>query len=720
VNVGPIAPVAPDRWAPHVAALGAALVGRGGHRHGLSLALAGELLHRDVNPAHVPAIVHDVAVAAGWLDPYHHRKNAVDTVSRWADGDPVRRDVPPVAAVALDHATSMVSPLAVPLAESQRRLREAIAHGGDGLTVVRAPCGLGKTRATEDVAATRTDRTVISAPTNDLARQITEHLRDRGLGVLRVYGPASVDGPDACRYRAAAAALARGGQSIRWELCDGRGVAPCMWRESCRAADGSEGPEDADIVVGNHGLLGELNRRAGAKGLLVVDEPPHVLEDLVLDAGRIARARAALGAFEGEAAVAIAPALRLAELWLSQAPDDTPAHLGDVDVAPDDELDDLLASAGELTVAAAAARAIRRGRVPLRQANVVYAREHLPTATSLGEASETLLAVHRAVTAEDVSVTVYDAHRTRQRCLAVTGVHRHLRRALRRDGRVVVMAADAQLYRTHYELLVGYQPPFVDLGAPDGVAVRRVLIESSTANRRRWITDGRRPVRLLEQALAVAREAGPRVAVVTFMALEPWVADVAPGVDVGHYGALRGLDHWKDHDALITLGDPVPNLHFVARTVRGDEAADDRARDLARAELEQAHGRLRVVHRTTPCTMVHVGSLVPCGWRQPVEVHETAKGRPPQPGADVRAVVEAAGGVDAVAIAVGVSDRSVRRWVEKGRAPTEVVAHLQLISGSDRSQKHDPCRTEKGSIESCTTLLCPCGEGDDEISRGCK
>jgi hypothetical protein len=90
-----------------------------------------------------------------------------------------------------------------------------------------------------------------------------------------------------------------------------------------------------------------------------------------------------------------------------------------------------------------------------------------------------------------------------------------------------------------------------------------------------------------------------------------------PGsVSVAHYGAIRGLDTWKSADALITLGDPVPELGGLRHDVAfiGLPDPDDRAHRMARAELEQAHGRLRTVHRRAPARALHIGRVLPGGW----------------------------------------------------------------------------------------------------------
>jgi hypothetical protein len=100
---------------------------------------------------------------------------------------------------------------------------------------------------------------------------------------------------------------------------------------------------------------------------------------------------------------------------------------------------------------------------------------------------------------------------------------------------------------------------------------------------------------------------------------------------VGHYGALRGLNHMAAVDALVTLGDPWPNLG-VARDEAfflglGD-AWESRYEAKARAELEQAHGRLRAVRRTRPGRALHVGALLPSGsaWASNVEVRQIPQG----------------------------------------------------------------------------------------------
>jgi len=674
-----IAPTAPKEWAERISVLARPLRGRyQGSRHALSLGLSGELLERGVNPNTVPAIMQGVAIMAGWGDPAHHWKNSEATVHRWAEGRSVRRDVPPELVPVLDHVTSTTTQAPPPLPETQRRLYHAIADAPNGASVVRAPCGLGKTWTAENIAEERSQReqkTIVSLPTNALSRQVTAHLRDRGLEVLRVFGPLSVEGKHACQYRAAAAHLANGGQSVRYALCE-----TCDFEAKCEATVGSEGPTDAKIVIGNHGLLGELDRTAGKQGLFVVDEPPTVLDDVTFDHLDLMTAREMIDRFEPECARALAPGLAVARAWLHLAPLDEPHRLA---LVPVDVDDDLLEDAEALDIVEAADKALtkRQHAPPIQRRWAGPSRTNVEMAKRLGLASRVLLAIHRALTQDDVMVTVYEVHDTQERKIAFTGVEPHLYKVLRRDGRVVVTAADAHLYRSHYQSVLGYEPGYTELSAADGVAVRRVHLYTKAASRARWVRQKRPPTALLHQALAIAREAGPQVAIVTFKALESWAREQAPGLDVGHYGALRGLDHWKDHDAIITLGDPIINLHHVARTLPDGEELAARAEALARAELEQAHGRLRVVHRKTPCTQLHVGRLVPLGWREPVELHHPPRGRPPRPQVSVvwlRQVAQTLGGVSATARRLSVSRSTFNRWLGGGCVPPpEVVDQLR-------------------------------------------
>ncbi len=720
----PLATALPTTWTDRTERLGAALssITEGGHQ--LSLNLAGALLERGVAPEAVPAIVDVAAARAGWRAPApnHYRRNATDTVHRWANRDPIRTDLPPHLVLLLDELTGQQPQTPVSLPEMQAELARAIREAPDGLSLVRVPCGAGKTHTARMIAAERHVaglRTTISVPTNELAVQIADDLRAAGVPTARLFGPTSVRGPYhgwACAYRPAAAKLADGWQSVRWELCEGRKRDPCPHRQTCPAADGVDGPSDALVVVGNHGLLAELHRVTGRRGLLVVDEPPEVLDDHVLTDDDLCEAFDQLARFElGDR---FAPALAVARSWLRRAPLDEPATLADAEVDCDPALShgrtlgELLEEAGHEDVVSALEGAIPKHALSpvANRLHLITTREDPTRAGRLGRASRVLTLLHRALTEAGVCTVVFETHRTKERKLAIVGVERQLLGVLNRDGRVVIMAADVHLYRGHFADVVGYEPPITHLSAPDGCQVRRVLLEQR-------VSRSRKPhQRVLEQALEVAAEGydAPQIGVVVYMAWKDWAHSVAtvwaanrgvPAPSVRYYGALRGLDTWKRYDALVTLGDPLPNLNAVARTTEEDVSA--RANDLARAELEQAHGRLRVIHRGRPATQVHVGRQVPFGWPAPhgtsrgkrgvggptmgLEVHGTPRGRPRREGTDLLAfaqIVRTLGGVRATARRADVAHTTVRRWLRGEAAPPpKVVASLRDAAQGGKTPK---------------------------------
>lgn len=650
----------PPRWASRIETLAAPLRAIVGTRHQAALCVSGALLQRGVTPAAVPAIVHDAALAAGWNRPAHHRKNAVDTVNKHASGQSIRSDVSPPLSLALDTFAGVPLVPSASLASEQSRLRRVMANASRGrVTVVRAPCGLGKTQAAIGVAIERAGqglRTVISVPTNGLAMQVADSLRERGAAVRRLFGPASH--PD-CHFRPQARALAAGGLSTRWELCDGRKGLPCPHREGCKAAEGAEGAEDAFIIVGNHGLLPELAQLAGTKGLLIIDEPPEPMLDVGLDAVDIGVCQASLAMFDRPTVEPAAEALHVAGEWLTEGVTE-----------PDPDLAD------EMLMA------LKRGAPVVQRQYVAEARGHLPTARRIGDASAVIVQLHWALTQAGVNATRVERYGSGEQELRLTGLQRPLAAALRRDGKTVVMAADAHLYAAQYAALLGYEVTPEVFTAPDGCAVRRVLLQMRAATRTQWIHRGNKPARVLQQALAIAREAGPKVAIVTYKALVPWVRKAAPGVELGHYGALRGLNHWKGHDALITLGDPWRPPDVCDRIGVDPE-------DAARAELEQAHGRLRVVHRKRPCTMVHVGALVPLGWKRPVEVVEPARGRPRRPAVDIealKAMVASLGGQRAAGRALERDHKTISKWLKGKATPApQVLEQLRSLAASAAS-----------------------------------
>jgi hypothetical protein len=145
----------------------------------------------------------------------------------------------------------------------------------------------------------------------------------------------------------------------------------------------------------------------------------------------------------------------------------------------------------------------------------------------------------------------------------------------------------------------------------------------------------------------VEAASGRRVLLVTYKAAEEQLGSI-PGVDVTHFGALRGLDRYKDHDTIIVAGRQQPSsaeVEDLARSLFGDDDeplnlsgsftteirgyrlrdgnrrgvqvavyADPRCQaileQIRERETEQAIDRLRLIHREEPARVILTSNLV--------------------------------------------------------------------------------------------------------------
>lgn len=760
----------PATWADRIAPIAAALRAGDhlGQRHFVVLALAGALLGRRVPAEYVPAIVDAAMLAAGWNADVE-RKSCEDTVHRWAGGAAItgaRRlgELAPAVLEALDEvldagvqrAAAQAAPEPTEsLEEVTARLEALLGDVPAGLVLVRAQCGLGKTRAAMVAAAKRAQakhrtpgahvrapmhsKTAISVPTTRLARELEDKLRGLGLDVVRFFGVLSVvgeDGAPVCQFGAAGRVLAAGGQSIPWEFCEGRGRDTCDLAETCPAYGGREGPKDARVAVGPHSMLAELESWCGSTGLLVIDEPPELLVTEILRVEDLAIARASLVRFEPRYAAAMAPALEAVHAWLKDGGELD--YVGALDRAfawgTNAELEeaafDATGARGAKEAARNAFKPDHKGSCapPLKWTELMVARRLPKYAASLGEASRVLGALWRCLNVEGAVVRVEVRGRDDRPSLVCTWPDDQLRNALRRDGAVAVLDAGAELHRPVMAKVVGYEPAMHVFEARDGAPVERVLLRTTSGTRAAWLPGGRIHVARVTGAVRAAvdwalERPGP-LGLITFLALElalraargedvrgawgkagqrvedlelirtslgPELARLAGlRVELGHYGAMRGLDGWKDLDAVITLGDPWKNLGDVQHEVDFLELPggwEARVEAQARAELEQAHGRLRVVHRTRPARQLHVGALVPGGWpswatRRPPD------GRPVSvaavPLGELRELVARAGGPGRAADVAGVDRSTMHRYTKGLRGvPPDVVSALRALVARD-------------------------------------
>ena len=749
----------PAPWVPKVEHIARAVRGVQGPWHPLFLTLAGALLAKRVPPEHVPMLCRAISFATGTDTKTADRERAArDTVvarlsGRKATGlTSLAREWPEVAE-AVDEALATVGEARVralsapsseaipPLAESLVALEQSLRDASAGVTLISAECGMGKTQAAIRVAidrAARGLRTSISVDKNELAIQVTRYLREAGAEVRRVFGPLSLlrdDGTPECRYHAAAAPLVAGGQPVRLAFCEREDGRDCEHFAHCRAKDGADGSEDACIVVGTHALLGTLATAAGADGLLVIDEPPSVLETTEIDEHDLRTTVWRLPFFGGRYAAAMRPALHAVGGWMMEVTPRQgrrPTAFGNLvaegvrNVTGAD-----LGHACALTGAEPTGDAVRdvvvcargafapshRGAIPPIQAAHLYAcRGAVEFAREMGVASGVLGCLHQALASEGVVMARMEA-RGDTRALVVTQAADDFGDLLQREGPTVLMDANADLHAPVVEQLTGKPARLLRFRASDGAPVERTMIRSRSSTRRRWFAGSRLVlsggvVAAVGCALRWAKEdPDARVlGVITFRALrialalarspadaklgDAWRA-IAPGEEAladvhaklgpllaewpgdiifGHYGAVRGLDTMKDVDCLATIGDPWPNLGQVQHEcdyLRLPVDWEMRAEAMCRAELEQAHGRLRAVHRLRPGRALHVGRIPPggSGWTNGAVQFRTLSAVPvPREAAmspeELRGIVEARGGVRALAREVGCCHSRISRCLQ--------------------------------------------------------
>lgn len=720
----------PERWVGRAQALAAAMLRVPENWNDAFLCLSGALVQRGVPAGDVPAIIEAVSIATQNDDKTENRVvNAKRTVDLAVRGEPIRgMDALligfPRVADALERALVNLGASGDVLPTQRgagQELQEALRSAPDGVSLIEAGCGVGKTYNTEEVACERARRggrsdvkTVISAPTNKLAKQIASNIARRGLPVLRVYSPPSELGPDGepvCKFAQSAKAIAGAGLSVPYEFCNGRGdkSRACMYRDGCTVADGFEGDPGAKIVVGNHGLLSRLAGDAGKTGLLAIDEPPAVLVSHRIESADLARVRELASAFAAPWFDGIRGAIETAEWWMRDMLPGQPVALRDVVPAGD----------VESVQSVPAQPQVRWGEIARARTSPTYA-------TMLGQAARAAN-VLRTVWGSDARWVVWVEERVvdgeKQRALMFTGPDEQLVTVLRREGRTVLM--DASLDVPALSAAAGYDlsARVTRVWARDGAPVARTWIRWGAGSRKhlieggelqlsvfanglrhalRWASEDPRCARVgvfaikpfracIDAALALltriddarehARDCLTRSGVPTkYLAtvescLVPVVAAFGGAVEPGHYGALRGLDGWIGVDATITLGDPWPALlatrHEHAYFAGTESEGASRSRWQVERELEQAHGRLRAPGLTKPARALHVGAVLPRGpgWDQ-AEYRVIDGGRPANEAAmsadDLREWIkrEHKGSIRAAARTLKLSDGTLRRYLD--------------------------------------------------------
>ena len=742
---GQFAETLAPRWVGRAQALAAAMLTIQVGWNDAFLCLSGALVQRGVPAGEVPAIIEAVSRATQNDSQTENRvTNARRTIDLAVRGEPIRGwDALlvgfPRLAETLERALVNLGAsgeVLVPRDAAGQEIQEALRGAPDGVSGIEAGCGVGKTRAVQDVAIERAGsigtraldcRTTLSVPTNALAKQFAADVRRRGLPVLRLFSPPSEvtpSGEPVCKYAASARAIAGAGLSVPFEFCTGRGdrSRACEYLDECPAASGQEGDEGAKIVVGNHGMLSRLAKVTGKTGLLGIDEPASVLVTHRLERADLQRLRELSSAF-GSWLAGIRPALETCEWWLSDMLPGQPVDLSAVVAEAD----------------ATAAKSVP-AQPQIRWGDMARARSNGTYATMLGQAGR-CANILRTVWGSEARWVVWIEEREgdgqKVRALMLTGPDEQLVQVLRREGRTVLL--DASLDARALSVAAGYDlaTRITRVWARDGAPVSRTWLRWGAGARRSLIDEGElqlgvfasglrhairwanedpkcsriglfciKPFRAcLDAALARTRGADEREARGLLARwgvpqrylseidshLVPVLRAFAGEILPGHHGALRGLNDWLNVDATITLGDPWPHL-LAARHEHAyfSGEGDSRSRWIAERELEQAHGRLRAPGLTRPARALHVGSVLPRGpgWTD-AEYREVEGGRPrtdaAMPAEELRAWVqrEHGGRLRQAARALEIGAETLRRYLldSKGSRgiPPAVAARVRSV-----------------------------------------
>ena len=511
-------------------------------------------------------------------------------------------------------------------------------------TGIKAAAGLGKTRTLLSALQRHPGRNIeIYVPTVRLAEEIAEETQRRGLDVQVIRGrEAVVDSEPLCRKHEEAAIVARLGLSVTTSLCRrklGNGtVQTCPFHEGCRYFAQFENPEPRIRILAHAYLT--LRRPPGLPkpDLVVIDEafalamaretsfgtdrltatrgPGMQPEDeaLVHDLGR--RLRTALEQGEDPRRIADRNTLERAAgieagdldqpVWPTMRWEEQKRRLAKLQKSETFKLCQLwriLAEEADRTA-------------PLQR--VILQRD---APSSDGERQDRIRLYWRATwSLPSVPVIVLDA------------------------------SLDETLARKFLPRLKVQMVPAIRraevVQVVDTVCSRNRLLSYETADD----DDRARADRRLDEVRMVAHQEvhkGGAVALVTYKPAEERLGTIE-GVDILHFGALRGLDRLKNHDVLIVAGREQPSpadIEGLARALFGDDdtplsltggyvevGRGYRMRDGTRQgckiqvhpdprcqaileqirerEIEQAIDRLRLVHRASPGRVILMTNIV--------------------------------------------------------------------------------------------------------------
>lgn len=704
--------------------------------HSIFMGVAGALLERGVPADIIPAINKAISEATQADTKTKDRVVAAKTtIKRHVNGQPYigyqyLLKTAPAVAFAIDRTIGhkIVSPQELQDIETiKANIRQAIYNAPEGAIIISTGCGTGKTQTAIQAALALASqekpvKVAISEPTNEMAKQVYKDILAAGGRALRVFSPASEINPETgkpfCHYAEQAKALAGCGISIPWDLCLGRMKAPCPHYDTCPASKGIEGDEKAHILVTNHKLMHHTVNHSGVNGIRIIDEPPPPVESHVIPTSNILASKMLHYAFTLPHYEAIRPVLdaMLSNLERGKAP-----ILSSELVTP--EMRATITEAWELT------------REFIRWPFVQKAREDRQWAAELAKAAA-CISIARRFAIEEPHWTYTTLNNNQH--IRLTHISDALSLALRTEGRAVIL--DARPNVPALSIAAGYDlsSKVIHAEASDRSTIQRTYIRWSTSGKKRLMPGKSVNIDKLAYIFSVIMswiEEDPRckkVGIITHMAIQtvidawlglrdreemeewwekngysPPLEDIIAHLNhtqatdrwlkyvamTGHYGAIRGLDKFKEADALITIGDPWPNLLHARHVVQYlqqlaetlNMSADSYSVWAARSELEQAHGRLRTIYRDRPGRALHVGGLVPTGasWAT-YEERKLLGGRCDTACNSVELlakIVEKLGSTTITAEALGVSKWSIQQYLKgQRRVPYRLKEPMEAIA----------------------------------------
>lgn len=497
---------------------------------------------------------------------------------------------------------------------------------------IKAVAGLGKTsRVLRILAEIATGRTVwYFVPTHDLAAEVAEQARALGIPAVVLKGRSRADGSGEegakmCRKHDVAEAVAAAGLEVWRSLCEDKNLIgsglehQCEHFRHCRYVRQFNGIE-GKLVILSHDYLTLPKKRLGEPAMMIIDERFYgaVIRGGSFPANRIDRELPPHPEIDRSQHAATMAGLKAA-LYVGQHPRDHGITKDQIEAA-------VKAEHEALHLPAILPGMSRRHQIRLAQ--------------QYAESRETL-AITRCleILAED-----FDRDGPSQRVHVAKGVEWHgeiqdraflhwqkplqlpkCAPALLIDADLDPVIADQLLPLARLtEIRVRLNAEIIQVS--DTVCSKRKLLEGAAGKRNRH--------RVAALAAHEASDGRGKVLLVSYKpvieALEP-----VPGVSMAWFGAIRGLDLYRDFDTVIVAGREQPPALAVeaqARALFGDDVApldlpgrylttpsghqrhpDPRCQALLEqareCEIEQAVARLRLVHRSEPAWVILLSNL---------------------------------------------------------------------------------------------------------------